>query len=47
MSREVDQRVVEMQFNNADFEKNTKKTIGLIDKLMEKLQFNGAVKGCE
>lgn len=47
MSREVDQRVVEMQFNNADFEKNTKKTIGLIDKLMEKLQFKGAEKGFE
>lgn len=47
MSREVDQRIVEMQFNNADFEKNTKKTIGLIDKLMEKLQFKGAEKGFE
>ena len=47
MSQEVDQRVVEMQFNNADFEKNTKKTIGLIDKLMEKLQFKGAEKGFE
>lgn len=47
MSREVDQRIVEMQFNNADFERNTKKTIGLIDKLMEKLQFKGAEKGFE
>ena len=47
MSREVDQRVVEMQFDSAQFEKNTKKTIGLIDKLMEKLQFKGAEKGFE
>ena len=39
MSREVDSRVVEMQFNNENFEKNTRKTIGTIDKLMEKLQF--------
>ena len=45
MSREVDSRVVEMQFNNENFEKNTKQTIGTIDKLMEKLQFKGAEKG--
>lgn len=47
MSREVDSRVVEMQFNNENFEKNTQKTIGTIDKLMEKLQFKGAEKGFE
>ena len=47
MSREVDSRVVEMQFNNENFEKNTKKTISTIDKLMEKLQFKGAEKGFE
>mgnify|MGYP000821356856 FL=1 len=47
MSQEVDQRVVEMRFNNANFEKNTKKTISSIDKLMEKLQFKGAEKGLE
>lgn len=47
MSREVDSRVVEMQFNNENFEKNTKRTIGTIDKLMEKLQFKGAEKGFE
>lgn len=47
MSQEVDQRVVEMRFNNANFEKNTKKTISSIDKLMEKLQFKGAEKGFE
>lgn len=47
MSREVDTRVVEMQFNNADFEKNTKTSIKSIDRLMEKLQFKGAEKGFE
>lgn len=47
MSREVDSRVVEMQFNNENFEKNTKQTIGTIDKLMEKLRFKGAEKGFE
>ena len=47
MSQEVDSRVVEMRFDNANFEKNTKKTISSIDKLMEKLQFKGAEKGFE
>lgn len=47
MSREVDSRVVEMRFDNENFEKNTKKTISTIDRLMEKLQFKGAEKGFE
>lgn len=47
MSREVDSRVVEMRFDNANFEKNTKQTISTIDRLMEKLQFKGAEKGFE
>lgn len=47
MSREVDQRVVELQFNNANFEKNTKKSMDSIDRMMEKLQFKGAEKGFE
>lgn len=47
MSQEVDSRVVEMRFDNANFEKNTKQTILTIDRLMEKLQFKGAEKGFE
>lgn len=47
MSQEVDSRVVEMRFDNAIFEKNTKQTISTIDRLMEKLQFKGAEKGFE
>lgn len=47
MSREVDSRVVEMRFDNENFEKNTKKTISSIDRLMKKLQFKGAEKGFE
>lgn len=47
MSQEVDSRVVEMRFDNANFEKNTKQTISTIDRLMEKLQFKGAEKGFE
>lgn len=47
MSQEVDSRIVEMRFDNANFEKNTKQTISTIDRLMEKLQFKGAEKGFE
>lgn len=47
MSQEVDSRVVEMRFDNANFEKNIKQTISTIDRLMEKLQFKGAEKGFE
>lgn len=47
MSQEVDSRVVEMRFDNANFEKKTKQTISTIDRLMEKLQFKGAEKGFE
>lgn len=47
MSQEVDSRVVEMRFDNANFEKNTRKTIASVDRLMEKLKFKGAEKGLE
>lgn len=47
MSQEVDSRVVEMRFDNANFEKNTKQTISTIDRLMARLQFKGAEKGFE
>ena len=47
MSREVDQRIVELQFNNTNFEKNTKNSMDSIDRMMEKLQFKGVEKGFE
>ena len=40
MSREVDQRVVEMQFNNAQFERNTKQSLNTIEKLKAALKFD-------
>ena len=40
MSREVDQRVVEMQFNNAQFERNTKQSLSTIKKLKAALKFD-------
>ena len=33
MSTEIDKRVVEMQFNNKDFEKNVQTSLNTIDKL--------------
>lgn len=47
MSREVDQRVVEMRFDNAQFEKNTRESMKTLDRLQEKLQFKDVDKGFE
>lgn len=45
MSREIDQRVVELQFDNANFEKNAKESISTLDKLKEKLNFKRTGEG--
>ena len=47
MSQEIDQRVVEMRFDNVQFEKNSRDTMRTLDKLKEKLSFKGAAKGLE
>lgn len=47
MSREVDQRVVEMRFDNAQFEKNTRESMKTLDRLQDKLQFKDVGKGFE
>lgn len=47
MSREVDQRVVEMRFDNAQFEKNTSESMKTLDRLQDKLQFKDVDKGFE
>lgn len=47
MSREVDQRVVEMRFDNAQFEKNTRESMKTLDRLQEKLKFKDVDKGFE
>lgn len=41
MSREIDERVVEMQFDNQNFEKNVKTSLSTLDKLKEALNFRG------
>lgn len=47
MSKEVDERVVEMRFNNALFESKVQQTMRSLAALNEKLMFKGAEKGFE
>lgn len=47
MSKTVDERVVEMRFDNKQFESNVQTSMSTIDKLKQKLNFNGASKGLE
>ena len=47
MSQEVDERVVEMRFDNAQFEKNVQQTMQSLEKLHDSLQLDGAEKGFE
>ena len=45
MSKTVDQRVVEMQFDNKNFESNVATSMSTLDKLKNSLNFDGATKG--
>ena len=47
MSKTVDQRVVEMRFDNTHFEKNVSQTMSTLDKLKAKLNFKDNTKGLE
>ena len=47
MSKEIEQRVVEMRFDNKQFEQNVSTTMSTLDKLKQKLNFTGASKGLE
>ena len=47
MSRTIDERVVSMQFDNAQFEKNVQTSLSTVDKLKQSLNFTGASKGLE
>lgn len=46
MATEIDKRVVQMQFDNKDFEKNCKQSLTTLEKLKMALNFDGA-KGLE
>lgn len=45
MSNSVESKVVEMKFDNKDFEANVKTSMSTLDKLKEKLNFKGAADG--
>lgn len=47
MSRTIDERVVEMQFDNKQFEQNVQTSISSIEKLEKSLNLKGASKGLE
>ena len=47
MSTTIDQKVVEMRFDNQHFEKNVNTTMSSLDKLKQKLNFSGASKGLD
>ena len=47
MSKTIDQKVVQMEFDNQNFERNAKETMSTLDKLKAALKFDGANKGAE
>ena len=47
MSTTIDQRVVEMRFDNKHFESNVQTTMSTLDKLKQKLNLSGSAKGLE
>lgn len=47
MSKTIDQRVVEMRFDNAQFEKNISTSMGTLEKLKTALKLDGATKGLD
>ena len=47
MSDVIDQRTVEMRFDNKDFERNVESSLGTIEKLKRSLNFGDSVKGLE
>lgn len=47
MSKQVDERVVSMQFDNKNFESNVKQSVSTLDKLKSSLNLPGAAKGLE
>ena len=47
MSTTIDERVLEMRFDNRQFETNVSSTMSTLDKLKQKLNFTGASRGLE
>ena len=47
MSKIIDSRVVDMQFNNSQFERNVSTSMSTLEKLKKSLNLSGATKGLE
>lgn len=47
MSKTIDQKVVEMRFDNAQFEENVSTSMSTLEKLKQSLNFDGAAKSFE
>lgn len=47
MSRTIDEKVVQMQFDNRQFETNVRTSIGTLDKLKQSLRLDDAAKGLD
>lgn len=47
MSKQIEERVVEMRFDNSQFEKNASQTLSTLEKLKQSLNLTGAAKGFE
>ena len=45
MSKQIEERVVSLQFNNKAFEQNVSQSMSTLDKLKQKLSFKGVAKG--
>ena len=47
MSKTIEERVVQMKFDNGQFERNVQTSMSTIEKLKQKLNFKGAAQGLE
>lgn len=47
MSREVDQRVVQMQFDNAQFERGAQQSLNTMERLKDAMNFESSAKGLD
>lgn len=47
MATVIDQKIVQLKFDNSNFEQNTRQSMSTLDKLKEKLHFKGASEGLE
>lgn len=47
MSKTIDEKIVEMRFDNSNFERNVQTSMSTLDKLKQKLNFTSASKGID